>query len=209
MAAQSLIPSFEAKELHSCDVVASEVVGVLSSEIKAFKELANPKTCEAKYLPFLAYAFKVDFWDENLTESDKRNLIQSSLLLHQRKGTVWAIEQVFEALNIEAIVKEWFNYDGEPYHFKVDISLADKEITTELIDKLKHYIDIFKNARSVLDELMLSYMQSTTLMMGAGGVGEVSINSEMLEGYKETLKGLQNISIGAVGESVSYAKMEV
>jgi len=209
VATQSLIPSFEDKKLHSTDEVAGVVVAALSSEIKAFETLANPELCEEKYLPFLAYAFKVDFWDESLSVEDKRALIKQSLALHRYKGTTWAIERVFEALNIKAVVKEWFNYGGEPYHFKIDLSLEDKEITPARADELTKYVGIYKNVRSVLDELILSYLQSQNVGFASGGVGEVSINSQMLEGYEETLKGMQKLSIGAVGETSSYAVMEV
>lgn len=122
---QSLIPSFEAKELHSSDVVAGEVVGALSSEIKAFKDLANPETCEAKYLPYLAYAFKVDFWDESLREVDKRALIKQSLKLHQHKGTRWAILEVLKAVgfsvpNYEAVIVEYRDRENYKYDVKRD-----------------------------------------------------------------------------------------
>ena len=209
METQSLIPLFEDIKLHSADEVAGGVVEALSSEIKAFETLANPELCEEKYLPFLAYAFKVDFWDESLSLEDKRALIKQSLALHRYKGTAWAIEQVFEALNIKAVVKEWFNYGGEPYHFKIDISLEDKEITPARADELTKYIGIYKNVRSVLDELTLSYVQTQVVGIASGGVGEVFINSQMLEGYKETFKNTQKLSIGVVGETSSYTVMEV
>lgn len=209
MATQSLIPSFEAKELHSVDNVADDVFKALNQELKVFETLANPEICDEKYLPFLAYAFKVDFWDESLSVEDKRALIKQSLALHKYKGTIWAIERVFEALNIKAVISEWFDYDGEPYHFKIDLSLEDKEITPQRANELRKYVNIYKNVRSILDELILSYMQSQKVIVASGGVGEVFINSKMLEGYEETLKGKQKISIGAVGETSSYAVMGV
>ena len=66
-------------------------------------------------LPFLVWeaGVNIDGFDENI----QRSLIEQSLVLHKCKGTVWAIEQVFEALNMKADVKEWFSYGGEPYHF--------------------------------------------------------------------------------------------
>ncbi|MFY4767459.1 phage tail protein I [Aliarcobacter butzleri] len=96
MGTQSLIPSFEAIELHSSDIVAGNVVDTLSSEIEAVKTLANPLLCEAEYLPYLAYAYKVDFWNDFIGTAEKRKLIQKSMLLHQRKGTLWAIEEVLD-----------------------------------------------------------------------------------------------------------------
>ena len=156
MQEQSLIPSFEDTKLHSVDLVSNTEFSTLSSEIKAFKTLANPMLCDEKYLPFLAYAFKVDFWDEELDVKDKRELIKFSILLHQKKGTVWAIEQIFKALNINARVEEWFEYAGNPYYFKVELFVFDKPITEETIVKLEKYINIFKNARSILESLYVT-----------------------------------------------------
>ena len=96
MATQSLIPSFEDKKLHSSDLVAANVVDTLVGETEAFRTLANPLLCEEKYLPYLAYSYKVDFWNDFLSEDEKRKLIKASILLHQRKGTVWAIEEVLD-----------------------------------------------------------------------------------------------------------------
>ena len=125
METQSLIPLFEAKELHSADVVAAGVAGALSGEIKAFKDLANAGTCEAKYLPYLAYAFKVDFWDESLREVDKRALIKASLKLHQLKGTRWAILELLKAVglsvpNYEAVIVEYKDRNDYKYDVQRD-----------------------------------------------------------------------------------------
>ncbi len=209
MQTTSLIPLFEDIKLHSVDGVASKVFKELSHEIKAINTLSNPLECDEKYLPFLAYAFKTDFWDDSLSTDDKRALVNESLKLHKIKGTTGAVKKVFEALNMKAEVKKWDEYQGEPYHFKIDLSLEDKEITPQRINELTKYVEIYKNVRSVLDELSLSYMQQHRVDLASGGVGEVSCISEMLDGYSEILYGIQNISIGAVGETSSYAVMEV
>jgi len=145
VATQSLIPSFEDIKLHSADMVAGDVIDTLQSEIKAFETLANPDICDEKYLPFLAYAFKVDFWDDNLNIESKRKLIKSSLLLHQKKGTIWAIEEILAALDVKADVSEWFEYGGEPYYFKIKIDIQQQFPN---INQLANLIDVYKNVRS-------------------------------------------------------------
>lgn len=133
MATQSLIPSFEDEKLHAADSVAADVVDTLASETEAFKTLANPLLCEEKYLPYLAYSYKVDFWNDFLSVDEKRKLIQKSILLHQRKGTIWAIEEVLDlvgftdrANGLYADIKEGlklttrdgtYRYDGIFNHF--------------------------------------------------------------------------------------------
>lgn len=142
---QSLIPSFEDIKLHSADKVAGDVFDTLQNEIKSFETLANPDICDEKYLPFLAYAFKVDFWDENLDEQSKRNLIKQSLLLHRHKGTIWAVEQVLFVLNVKADVSEWFEFGGEPYYFKIKIDIWQQFPN---INQLANLVDLYKNVRS-------------------------------------------------------------
>lgn len=177
MQIQSLIPSFEYIKLHSADKVASGVFDTLSSEIKAVKTLANPLECNEKYLPFLAYAFKVDFWDESLSIDDKRALVKQSLELHKIKGTTGAVIKVFEALNMKAVVQKWFSYGGEPYHFKIDLSVEDKAITPQMIEELEKYVGIFKNVRSVLDETNVIATSNGILKICIGATAEVSVTA--------------------------------
>ncbi|WP_294963823.1 phage tail protein I [Sulfurimonas sp.] len=174
MKTQSLIPSFEDIKLHSADYVASETFKQLSSEIKAIETLANPLECDEKYLPFLAYAFKVDFWDESLSIDNKRALITKSLELHKIKGTTGAVKKVFEALNMKATIKKWFEYEGEPYHFKIDLSVEDRPITPDMIEELEKYVGLFKNVRSILDETDVIATSKGTLKICIGAISEVT-----------------------------------
>ncbi|MDD2895499.1 MAG: phage tail protein I [Aliarcobacter sp.] len=148
MQKQSLIPSFEKIELHSLDLTAEKAINFLNNEIQAFRTLANPLICDEKYLPFLAYAFKVDFWDERLSTTKKRALIKESILLHQKKGTLWAIERVLEILEVKAEIREWFQYGGEPYFFKIKLSIEQE---FPHLNQLQKLIDVYKNVRSIFE----------------------------------------------------------
>lgn len=120
MGTQSLIPLFEDIKLHSADEVAADVVNNFAGEMQSFKSLANPDTCDSKYLPFLAWAFKVDFWDESLSDTDKRELIKASITLHQKKGTPYSIMEVLKATwlsqtGYEAEIVEYKNRNNYNY----------------------------------------------------------------------------------------------
>lgn len=104
---QSLLPQFEEIKLHSIDEFSSIFFENLKNESSNLKNMLNPKLCEKKFLPFLAYENSVDFWSDDLSEQEKRNLIFSSKQLKRRKGTLYAVEKVLEQFNITAKVKEW------------------------------------------------------------------------------------------------------
>ena len=72
-------------------------------------------------LDLLAWQWHVDFYEpERLSLESKRNLVKSSIPMHRKKGTKWAVEETLRAIGIEPEITEWFEYGGEPYRFRVN-----------------------------------------------------------------------------------------
>src|SRR5690606_24393765 len=80
-------------------------------------------------LDHLLYQFHITF-DEGAglitSIEEKRRFIKNAIQMHRLKGTKRALELVLEMLDIRGVIKEWFEYGGEPYHFRIDIL----EVTT-------------------------------------------------------------------------------
>lgn len=104
-------------------------------------------------LDILAYDFKVDWWDGDYSLEEKRRTLKDSWRVHRMLGTKAAVETAISAIYPETRVSEWFEYDGEPYHFRLLI-----DSTYEKVDPLKHQrvlerVAYYKNLRSALDEV--------------------------------------------------------
>lgn len=101
-------------------------------------------------LDALAYDLNVSWYDYEGTLSEKRKTIQECMQVHQYKGTKYAVETALRSVYETVRVTEWFEYGGEPYHFKVIIydSSNDKEKRARVLAKVQYY----KNLRSVLEE---------------------------------------------------------
>lgn len=98
-------------------------------------------------------------WNEGLalakTREQKINLIEAAIELHRTKGTPEAVENVLAALNLYGQVFEWYQYDADPYYFKVEIELQEiRENTLQLLNSL---INEYKNERSWLDNISLLF----------------------------------------------------
>lgn len=150
---QSLLPQFEKRGLHSLDELAFILFENIRSELAPLKDMLNPKTCDKKFLPFLAYENSVDFWSDDLSEQEKRNLIFYSKQLKRKKGTLYAVEKVLEQFNITAKIKEWWSYGGDAYHFMIDIESIGTAYSEADLAVLEKYVNIYKNVRSVLDAI--------------------------------------------------------
>jgi phage tail P2-like protein len=147
-------------------------------------------------------------WDLATTREQKEELIKNNILLKSKKGTKWAIGRVLGLLGLQGQVREWWEYNGKPYYFKVELGIENKEITPELKGKLLNLISDYKNERSWLEELILTYLSREEVFVNSGGVGEVSINSRMRDGYGWSCITFVNAFSGSIGEVSSSTQFK-
>lgn len=72
-------------------------------------------------LDIIAKEEHLDYYDDRLSAEQKRALIRSSWSVHRKKGTPQAIEEVVSIILDKAKIVEWFEYGGDPYHFRIEI----------------------------------------------------------------------------------------
>lgn len=69
------------------EVAAAKACAEIEKTPVSIRELWNPDTCPANLLPWLAWAFSVDRWDEKWPEATKRAVIRDAHFIHCHKGT--------------------------------------------------------------------------------------------------------------------------
>lgn len=117
-------------------------------------DIYNASICPTRFLPWLAWAFSVDVWCDEWDEATQRRMIESSLLIHKKKGTRAAVLKVLEVLNITATLEEWWQVipTQTPHTFAVNIDAnatrTQTTLTPALYPVLNDLIDRSKPARS-------------------------------------------------------------
>lgn len=136
-------------------------------EAEIISNLVNIDKIPEELLDLLAYEKHVDFYQVNLPISQKRNLVKSSISLHRKKGTPAAIYMVFDKLSLDSNLKEWFQYGGDPYYFKIEVNIKDKSVSEETLSALIRMINEYKNVRSHLEKIDVFYTTDSKLFVGA------------------------------------------
>ncbi|EPB9221520.1 phage tail protein I [Campylobacter coli] len=146
--------------------------------------------CDERLLPILANAYDVSI--DGLNEKEARKLISKALLLDRYNGTAFAIKEALYAVFPTAVVKEWFEYNGKPYFFKVKVSTTNVSFDERSLNALERLIKNFKNVRSVLETIEIE-VQSKNNSFNAC----IEIDGEAIEVLPFQTTTLENASKSA------------
>ncbi|MBM7592245.1 phage tail protein I [Brevibacillus fulvus] len=116
--------------------------------------LANLDSLDEQWLDELLWQFHVEGIEFAETLDEKRGLIRNSIDVHRTKGTRYAIERILEILSMQGVIEEWWEFDGEPFTFRIDINIkSDRVITNEKLNLLEKLVKEYKNTRSHLTKI--------------------------------------------------------
>ena len=149
------------------EVAAATALAALEEVPVPLRELWNPDTCPLALLPYLAWAFSVDRWDENWTEEAKRSAVRSSWFVHKHKGTIGALRRVVEPLGYLIRVREWWQTNERPGTFRLDVGVLETGITAEMYQELERLINDAKPVSRHLIGLSINLDVTGTLPVSA------------------------------------------
>ena len=145
------------------------VLAQTTANINAINIWSRIDDIEEPLLSTLAWQLHVDYWDKAWPDSAKRATIKKAYILHMRKGTPAAVEDaVSAAVGSNCLVKEWFEYGGEPGYFRVQTEKSTTGWSPSVFDGLVILIKKNKNVRSWLSSLR--FIRQASLLLSAGMV---------------------------------------
>ncbi len=146
----------------------SEVLARRLEEIDRARILPNIDRLEEPLLDILARDLKVDWYDYDYPIAAKRAVIKSSVMVHKRLGTVYAVKAALGSVFPGSEVEEWFNYGGEPYRFQVTLNTAQSRAPAECFS-IRRTVDYYKRFSAHIDGLV--FQCSVGLCIGSRGRG--------------------------------------
>lgn len=145
----------------------AEACGDISTVPVPLRELWNPDTCPENLLPWLAWSFSVDRWDEAWSEVVKRQVVRDAYFIHRQKGTIAAVRRVVEPFGFLIRVIEWWQSGETPGTFRLDIGVQDQGITEETYQELERLIAGAKPVSRHLVGLSINLQTTGSVITGA------------------------------------------
>mgnify|MGYP000256506461 CR=1 FL=1 len=117
-------------------------------------------------LDLLAWDRHVDYYDSFLPVEQKQGIIDNSFRQHMKKGTPAAVEDLIITMFGDGEVEEWFDYGGDPYHFKVKTN--NESANNEKAEEFVKAVYSVKNLRSYFDGVEIT--QTDTMNLYFAGI---------------------------------------
>ncbi|EMK7712493.1 phage tail protein I [Yersinia enterocolitica] len=160
------------------EIAAAQACARLGDVPIPLRQLWNADLCPLPLLPYLAWAWSVDRWDESWPEATKRAVVRSSAYIHKRKGTIGALRRAVEPLGYLIRVTEWWKTNETPGTFRLDVGVLETGITDEMYLELERLIDGAKPCSRHLVGLSINLD-----VYGVASIGVASYDGDELTVY--------------------------
>ena len=147
----------------SLDALFQETIGFIGN-VAIIKNLVARNITDSALVDQLAWQYDAAWYDPELPLETRLELAANWIEFHLLRGTPHAVERVVEIVYDDAVIKEWFQYGGEPYTFKIQTEIPDA--TEATINRLIDIIFSVKNTRSWLEGIEVLWRANMNLYAG-------------------------------------------
>lgn len=115
----------------------------------------------------LAYELDIDWYNSTLPIENKRAIIKISDLVHSRRGTKWAVEELISAYFTKGFIMEWHEEgysNPKPFHYSVYTS--HKNVTDDIMREFGKIAKVAMPVRSRLDRVYYSDNYGSRIFAG-------------------------------------------
>lgn len=120
---------------------------------------------EENVLDILAGDLHIDWYYYASNIETKRRIIKNSIRLHKKTGTKYAIESVVSTYFGSGEVLEWFEYGGDPFHFK--IITDNPSVVDEKIKEFLKLVNTVKRKSIHLDGVLITLITELEVYYGS------------------------------------------
>ena len=180
-----LLPAFMRKDgaVEGLAAAVNELFPPLSAATKRLTRWDRIDEMTEAELDEMAWELNILWYDATASVAAKREVVKNSDLVYKRLGTKWAVDNVIQAYFGDGYVSPWYEYDGEPGHFRVISS--NPSINAEKLNEFLSILEKIKRKSTVLDGIYINLGMDMVLYGGTAirevghetyGIGSAPIN---------------------------------
>lgn len=155
------------KKYENLEVMAELFIDTIIQEAEPAMErlliYLNMELQRDETLDKLACHWNVDFYETTMPREQKIKMIKDSFYFKSTKGTKGVLQKSLDIVYLGTKVKEWFEYGGNRYYFKI---ISDKIFDENEIKRIIDFVTVYKNVRSTLETIESNILYPTAILIG-------------------------------------------
>ena len=177
---RSIPPNLENYESYAYSRAVDRQMKKLMEFNRCVHVWGNLPELSPKFYDYAAVSLRALYYRSEYTDDVKLQILEQALQIYKFAGTKKAVEFLASTVFSEAKFVPWYEYDGEPYHFKIWFPMG---ITEEAFLFIRNLIQKVKAARSIFDGIQI---KDYLLKIGAyGAVGAVTSPDVIITNHPE------------------------
>jgi phage tail P2-like protein len=161
-------------------------------------------------LDVLARDFSVGWYKDSYPLEVKRRLIKTCVRVHKRQGTKFAVEEAIGAIYPRTEIAEWFEYGGEPHHFRVNLDISGLDPADRPdIDEIRDTVWLYKRLSAWLDGIfyVINIESAATISAAAASISDRRISQKLHLDLTERIAAANHSAIHAISAAAADSRV--
>ena len=202
-----LIPEALRKEpeIQAASFALHETAQMLMDKIDRAMVYAGIDILPEEIVDLLAEEFRAQYYDGSMSLQKKREAVKKAMQWYKKAGTLSAVDELVEFMYGEHKVHEWFQYDGQPYTFRVEIMGLNVQITEKGLENFLSALQKVKNTRPLLE--MLTFHRRIDQKVYSGAAAASYSRQVIVDFYTEQKQ--ENINLHSGTQRAHYSRQVI
>lgn len=161
-----LLPAFMRGDaaVHGLAVGVDDVVRALDEVVSTFSQWDKIDSMSEAELDAFAEELGIDWYNKTADIAARRSVVKEADLVYQHLGTKWSVENVIKSYFGVGAIREWWEYDGEPGHFRV--ITTNPSVQEERFNEFINLLNKVKRCSAHLDGVYITLTNQMNLYYG-------------------------------------------
>jgi len=163
-----LLPKFMREDNANIALAAAwdNIIRAIAPRVKLLAAWDSIDSLTEAELDEMAWEINILWYLPSANIQTKRRIIREADLVASSLGTKYAIQEVIEAYFGIGNVQEWYEYGGEPFHFRIYTSNPTVDTTRQA--EFLYILDIVKRRTAILDDIIMAMVTDFALTPAVG-----------------------------------------
>lgn len=138
-----------------------------------FYQLIDADACPVPFLPWLAWARRVEYWSGDWSEQTKRQVIKEARTFNEQRGTQSTLSQAMNNLGLGHNLTAWHELSPKDKPFTFTVGITSGRVSVQQHQEIYTALDSVKSARDIFRVDASVVASGGVVVAGACRVGEV------------------------------------